>query len=83
MRIILRLDMVDGTSKEVTANAADLVAFETEYDLSVSALSANPKVTHLLWLAWHSEFRRKETKAEFTDWLDGVESVGGSDTDPK
>lgn len=83
MRIILRLEFVDGKSKEVTANAADLVAFETEYDVSVSTLSSAPKVTHLLWLAWHSEFRRGETKAEFTDWLDLVESVGGSDTDPK
>jgi len=83
MRIILRAEFVDGTSKEITANAADLVAFETEYDLSVSALSKDPKVTHLLWLAWHSENRRKETKLEFTDWLDLVESVGGSESDPK
>lgn len=83
MRIILRLEFVDGTSKEVAAGAADLVAFENKYDVSVASLSESPRMTHLLWLAWHSEFRRKETVAEFEAWLEKVESVGGSDSDPK
>lgn len=83
MRIILRLEFVDGTSKEVTASAGDLVAFEREFDMSVSSLQDGTKFTHLLWLAWHSEKRRGETKADFDSWIDTVESVGGSDTDPK
>jgi alkyl hydroperoxide reductase subunit AhpC len=83
MRIILRLEFVDGKSKEVTASAADLVAFEREFDISVTSLSGDTKFTHLLWLAWHSEKRRKETAQEFDVWVESVEMVGGSDTDPK
>jgi len=83
MRIILRLDFVDGKSKEVAASAADLVAFEREFDLSVTSLQNDTKFTHLLWLAWHSEKRRGETKQEFETWVEDVEMVGGSDSDPK
>ena len=83
MRIILRAEFVDSSVKEITANAADLISFEKEFDLSVGALQENTKLTHLMWLAWHSEFRRKETKLDFDNWIDTVESVGGSDTDPK
>jgi hypothetical protein len=83
MRIVLRLDFVNGTNKDVVASAPDLVAFEREFDLSVASLGGNPKFSHLLWLAWHSEKRRKETSKEFDVWLEEVDSVGGSDTDPK
>lgn len=83
MRIILRLDFVNGSNKEVAANAADLVAFEREFNISVSSLQADTKFTHLLWLAWHSEKRRGETKQEFDAWVETVESVGGSESDPK
>jgi hypothetical protein len=36
-----------------------------------------------LWLAWHSENRRKETTKDFDKWLDDVESIEVSDQDPK
>jgi hypothetical protein len=83
MRINLRIEFTNESFKEVSANAADLVAFEREFDKSISSLSGDVKISHLLWLAWHSEFRRKETKAEFDAWLEDVESVGASDVDPK
>lgn len=83
MRIILRLEFVSGTEKEVAASAADLVAFEREFDQSVTSLSSDTKISHLLWLAWHSEKRRNETKLSFDDWIETVESVGGSESDPK
>jgi hypothetical protein len=83
MRIVLRLDYVNGTSKDVVASAPDLVAFEREFDISVTSLGNDTKFSHLLWLAWHSEKRRKETSAEFETWLESVEMVGGSETDPK
>jgi hypothetical protein len=36
----------------------------------------------LLFLAWHSEKRKKQTEKEFEDWLDLVESIGATE-DPK
>lgn len=83
MRIALTVDYVGGTSKEVIAGAADMVAFEREFDLSIGSLATNPRMTHLYYLAWHSEKRTKATGLEFDEWLPTVEAVGAGDTDPK
>lgn len=83
MKINLRVEFNDGTSKEVTCSAADLVAFENKYDLSVTALDSQVKFTHLLFLAWTSEHRRKETVKDFDAWIQDVATVGASDKDPK
>jgi hypothetical protein len=83
MRINLRVDYTNGESKEITCSARDLVAFEEKYNRSVAKLEAEFKLTDLLFLAWHSEQRRKETKKDFDSWLDDVETVGVGETDPK
>ena len=83
MRIALTVDYVGGVSKEVIAGAADMVAFEREFNLSVGSLAESPRLTHLYYLAWHSEKRTKATGLEFDEWLATVEGVGAGDTDPK
>jgi len=83
MRINLHIQFEDGTDKEITANAADLVAFEDKFNVSVVSLGADPRMSWLLYLAWHSESRRKETKLPYEDWLSTVGEIGASDTDPK
>jgi hypothetical protein len=75
MNFTLLINLLDGTSKEVTGIAADLVAFEAEYDLSVSRLNQDMKITHLLWLAWHVLKRTGETKDTFQKWVESVEGV--------
>ncbi len=45
--INLRVDFLDGTSAEVVAIAADLIAFETHFDLSVARLEKEIRLTHL------------------------------------
>ena len=83
MRINLRIALTTGESKEITCSAKDLVAFEEKYSRSVAKLESEFRLTDLLFLAWHSENRRKETKKDFDSWLDDIESVGVSDNDPK
>ena len=83
MRINLRVDYTNGESKEIVCSARDLVAFEEKYSRSVAKLETEFKLTDLLFLAWHSENRRKETKKSFDEWLDDVEQIGVSDNDPK
>ena len=83
MKINLQLSFTDDTSKEITANAADLVAFEDKYNLSIAALGGEPKLSHLLFIAWHSETRTKATTAPFEQWVETVAEVGASDKDPK
>ena len=75
MNFNLIVTFLDGTSCEVSGIAADLVAFETEFDLSVTRLNADMKITHLLWLAWHVLKRTGETKHTFDKWVESVETV--------
>jgi len=84
MRINLQLTFTDETTKEITCNAADLVAFEDKYNISSAKLGGGEtKLSYLLFLAWHSEKRTGATKDNFDKWLETIESVGGSDKDPK
>jgi hypothetical protein len=83
MRINLQVTFEDETTKEVVCNAADLVAFEDKFNVSVSAIGTETKLSHLLYLAWHSEKRTKGTTKDFNDWLENVSSIGDSGTDPK
>jgi len=83
MKINLQLTYENGQSKEITANAADMVAFEEKFNVSVADLASAPRMSHLLFLAWHSEKRTGATTDTFEKWLESVEQVGGSDEDPK
>lgn len=83
MKLNLRIQFLSGETKEVSAVAADLVAFEDKYNISVTKLDEQMKFTHLLFIAWHSLKRTKQTDKEFLDWVELVETAGGSAEDPK
>lgn len=75
MQINLQITHNDGTTKAVTATAADLVAFENRYDLSVAKLEQNIRLTYILFLAWHVENRTKATGLAFEAWVETVTTV--------
>lgn len=75
MNFNLTVTFLDGATHEVSGIAADLVAFEAEFDISVTRLNADMKITHLLWLAWHVLKRTGETKDAFAKWVESVETV--------
>ncbi len=81
MKITLRIEFNDGTSKEIVVSAADMVAFEDKFNISVAKLD-EPRIGWLLFLAWHSEKRRKAVDLSYEQWLDLVDNVGATD-DPK
>jgi hypothetical protein len=83
MRINLHIQFEDGKSKEITANAADLVAFEDKFNISVAKLGDDPRMSYLLFLAWHSEKRTKGTEDDYETWLSSVASIGDGESDPK
>ncbi len=83
MKINLRIEFNDGTSKEVSCSAADLVKFENHFDMSIAILESQMRFTHLMFLAWASESRRKETGKDFDAWCEDVNAVEASDVDPK
>jgi len=75
MQVNLNVKFADGTAKEVNAIAADLVAFETKFDLSVAKLEQNVKLTHLLFIAYNQQSRTKQTALDFDEWVTTVESI--------
>jgi hypothetical protein len=83
MRITLRVDLVDGSKQDVICSAVDLVAFEDKYQRSVARLEHEMRLTDLLFIAWHSLHRQKQTGKDFDNWLNDVESITSSDDDPK
>jgi hypothetical protein len=82
LKITLRIDYLSGESKEITCSASDLVKFEDKFNLSISKLEDEMKFTHLLYLAWASESRTKQTDKDFDTWVELVSSVGAG-SDPK
>lgn len=75
MKFNLRILYGTGESVDVCASAPDLVAFESEFEMSVARLESEMRVTHLLWLAWTALKRQKLVVSEFDVWLESVESV--------
>jgi hypothetical protein len=81
MKITLQITFLDGTVHDVLVSAADMVAFEDKFNLSIAKLD-EARISWLLFLAWHSEKRRKVTDKNYEEWIDLVETVGASE-DPK
>jgi hypothetical protein len=75
MNINLLITYLDGNKKDISAGASDIVAFEEKFDLSIARLEQNVKLTHLFFLAWHTEKRTGATKEDFNKWLESVSSI--------
>ena len=63
------------TPKTVNGIAADIVAFESKFYMSMSKLQKDVKLTHLMFLAYAVEKRTGATTDEFEKWLESVEIV--------
>lgn len=83
MKINLQITFTDESTKSITCNAADLVAFEDKFNVSVARLADDTRVGWLLYLAWHSEKRTGATKDNYEKWLESVEAVGEAEESPK
>jgi hypothetical protein len=82
MKINLQITFNNGEATDIIANAADMVAFEEKYSLSVQALSTDPRMSYMFFLAWHAQKRTGETTDTFEKWLETIEMVGAG-SDPK
>lgn len=81
MRMQLEVEFNDGSKKDIKVIMADMVKFESQYNLSIAKLGQEMKVTHLLWLAWAALTREKQITTEFDTWLEEVSNIGA--VDPK
>lgn len=78
MKISLRIDFADGTTKDVVCSAPDFVAFEDKFNLSITRLDKEMKFTHLLFLGWTASHRQKQTALDFEAWTETIDSVGAN-----
>lgn len=83
MKMILRVELVDGSAEDIVCSAKDFVAFEDKYQRSIARFEQEMKLTDLLFIAWHSMNRQKKTTKDFDSWLDDIESIEPSEQDPK
>lgn len=72
MKLALQVIDHQNNKREVIAHFADFIAWETEYNRSLSSFEAEMKLRDLCWLAWHVEHRNKVTDASFSEWLNNV-----------
>lgn len=80
MKFSLKIKYLDGTSESVEARAADIVGFESHFDMSMAALEKNMRITHMLYIAWHVCKRTAPSKTEdFEKWLERVDTVEADD----
>jgi|TARA_R110000868_G_C10470471_1_gene728288 hypothetical protein len=81
IRLEIGIVYTGGASVEALAGPADLVAFEAEYSRSVAKFETELRITDILFLAWHSIKRKKQTDLPFAEWLDTVEdfTMDGAD----
>lgn len=80
MNINLEVTYENKTEKQLVAKAADLVAFETKFDISIAKLDKEVRWTHICFLGWHVEKRTGGTELEFEPWLETVSAVNFGDT---
>ncbi len=73
--INLRVTFIDGTDTTVVAVAADLIAFESKFDLSIVKLESEIRLTHMFFLAWHVLKRTNQTEEDFEKWAESVSAV--------
>lgn len=79
MNFNLLIKFLDGTEKTVSVRAADVVAFEQHFDLSMATLEKNMKLTHMFFMAWSAVGRDGEKKT-FDDWINLVDMVSAADS---
>ena len=78
--INLRVTYIDETTVECSAIAADLIAFEARFDLSVARLGDEVRLTHMFFLAWHALKRTGQAADDFEKWVESVSMVSEAPT---
>lgn len=79
MNFNLQVKFEDGTTRQAVGKAVDIVAFEQNFNISMSSLQKDTRLEHLFWLAWHVEKRTGATGLEFMPWLETIEMVEAFD----
>jgi hypothetical protein len=84
MKLNLRAEFLDGrTIDPIPVIMPDMLKFEEKFNLSVTTLAKSEKLTHVVFLAWASLSRTKQTDKSFDEFIETVSAVSASESDPK
>lgn len=73
-KVTMALDMVDGAHYDVRIMPGDIVRTERQFDISATQIDADPKLEHMLYMAWLAA-KRHGYPGDFDAFCDGVENV--------
>lgn len=83
MQIPFKVEFADGSKADVLCGTPDFIAFEEKYNLAVTVIQKDPRLTYLSFIVWNALRRRNKTDKSFEDFIETLESIEADDTDPK
>lgn len=83
MRIPFTVEFIDGGKESVVASTPDFIAFEEKFNIAVTTIQSDPRLTYLSFIVWNSLRRNKKTEKTFEDFCESLENISGDDVDPK
>jgi hypothetical protein len=83
MQIPFKVEFVDGSKESVVCGTPDFIAFEDKFNLAVTTIQKDPRLTYLAYIVWNALRRRKQTDKSFEDFVETLENIEGDETDPK
>ena len=83
MQIPFTVEFVDGNKEQVVASTPDFIAFEERFNLAITAIQSDTRLTYLSFIVWNSLRRSKKTEKSFEQFCETLETISGDDVDPK
>jgi hypothetical protein len=83
MQIPFIVEFVDGNTEKVVTGTPDFIAFEERYNLAITTIQSDPRLTYLSFIVWNSLRRTKRTDKSFEDFVETLDTITGDDADPK
>ena len=83
MQIPFKVEFADGTKANVLCSTPDFIAFEEKYDLAVTVIQKDPRLTYLSFIVWNALRRSKKTTSTFEEFIETLQGIEADDADPK
>lgn len=84
MKLNLRVTFNDSRVIDpVTVTLADMLKFEEKFNIAVTTLTRDQKLSHIVFLAWAALTRLKQTADDFDKFAESISEVTASELDPK
>lgn len=83
MQIPFKVEFADGSKQDVICGTPDFIAFEDKFNLAVTTIQKDPRLTYLAFIVWNALRRKKQTEKTFEEFTVALESIEADDSDPK